>query len=103
MGDIIKDLKTDSIPIDLKEQDILQRYFPEQYSKITRNEQMILQLQNLFFLGLLFFILDYSLTQKHFSFFSLSKHNHLLFSLFKSFLFILILYIILNIVNFISK
>lgn len=104
MGDTIQHLKTDSIPIDSKERDILQRYFPEQYSKITRNEQMILQFQNIFYLGLLFFLLNYSVTEKTIqSILPITNKNPLLFLLLKTFLFILLLWLLLNLSHFLPK
>ena len=104
MGDTIQSLKTDTIPIDFKEQDILQRYFPEQYSRITRNDQMVHQLQNIFYFGVLFFLMNYSITEKAIqSIFPYTKKNTLVLLLVKTILFILILWILLYISSFLSK
>lgn len=103
MGDFIKDLKTDMIPIDLKEQEVLQRFFPDQYSKITRMDHIYHQLLNIFYIGLLFFLINFSYTEKAIQWLiPSSTKNVFLFLFIKTFLFVLVIWVLLNISYFFS-
>jgi len=97
MEDPIEKLKTDDIQISQQEKQLLQELFPKEYDSTVRRRQLFEEFQNVFFLGIIFFLINFSVTETAIQYiFPLSK-NTLILLIIKTILFILIVWILLNI------